>query len=69
MAGARYTGVDFSPTALALARKRFSREGLSARFVERSIMGLPFEDASVDLVYSMGVIHHIPETERAVGDL
>jgi SAM-dependent methyltransferase len=65
-AGARYTGIDFSSTAVGLARDRFGREGVDGRFVEGSLLELPFEDASFDLVYSMGVIHHIPETERVV---
>jgi len=67
-AGARYTGIDFSPTALALARRRLELEGASGRFVEGSISELPFADASFDLVYSNGVIHHVPETERAIGE-
>ena len=65
-AGARYTGVDFSQTALSLAQHRFEQEGLAGRFVESSIVRLPFDDASFDLVYSNGVIHHLPETEAVV---
>lgn len=66
--GARYTGIDFSTTALDLARQRFDRERLPGRFVEGSLVELPFQDSSFDLVYSMGVIHHIPDTERVVAE-
>lgn len=65
-AGARYTGMDFSPTAIELARERVARAGHEATFVHGSIADPPFEDASFDLVYSMGVIHHLPETQRVV---
>jgi SAM-dependent methyltransferase len=67
-AGARYTGIDFSPTALRFARERFVTQGLAGDFVEGSIAELPFDDASFELVYSMGVIHHLPEIERAVSE-
>ncbi len=67
-AGARYTGMDFSSTALDLARTRFAIEGLPGQFVQGSLGKLPFDDASFDLVYSMGVIHHIPETEQVVSE-
>ena len=66
--GARYTGIDFSPTALALARRRFELEGADGRFVQGSLTDLPFQDASFDLIYSNGVIHHIPDTERVVSE-
>jgi SAM-dependent methyltransferase len=65
-AGAAYTGCDLSQDALALARRRFDREQLSGRFVHGSVTELPFVDESFDLVYSHGVIHHVPDTERAV---
>ena len=67
-AGARYTGVDFSPTALELARRRFEAEGRDGEFVAGSITRLPFPDESFDLVYSNGVIHHLPETAAAVAE-
>jgi len=66
LSGARYTGVDFSPSALALGRRR--ARGTDARFVEASILDLPFPDGSFDLVYSNGVIHHVPETQRAIDE-
>jgi SAM-dependent methyltransferase len=67
-AGARYTGVDLSETALDLARPRFASEGVEGKFVHGSITDLPFEDESFDLVYSNGVIHHIPDTQRVVDE-
>ena len=65
-AGARYAGVDSSERALELARKRFSLEGLDGAFTRASATSLPFADESFDLVYSHGVIHHIPDTASAV---
>ena len=67
-AGARYTGVDLSETAVAMARRRFAAEGVDATLRQASITDLPFPDASFDLVYSDGVIHHDPHTERVVGE-
>lgn len=65
-AGADYTGVDFSPTALSLARRRFELEGLQGRFISGSLTRLPLPDNTFDLVFSHGVIHHIEDTKAAV---
>ena len=67
-AGARYTGVDASPTALELAREKFTLEDLPGTFVHASAVRLPFADATFDLVYSHGVIHHIEETDVAIAE-
>lgn len=67
-AGATYTGLDGSPTALDLARRRFELDGLAGRFVRGSVTDLPFRDASFDLVFSHGVIHHVERTAAAVGE-
>jgi SAM-dependent methyltransferase len=67
-AGARYTAIDFSATGLGLARKRFEMEGLPGTFVEGTITSLPFPPESFDLVYSMGVVHHVPETDDVIGE-
>lgn len=65
-AGAQYAGLDFSPTAVRLARRRFQLEQLRGCFVRGSITSIPTKDASFDLVFSHGVIHHIPDTEGAI---
>jgi SAM-dependent methyltransferase len=67
-AGARYTGFDDSPSAIALARRRFEQEGMAGSFHRGSALELPFGDASFDLVWSHGVIHHFSDTERAVAE-
>lgn len=65
-AGARYTGADFSATALSLAQHRFELEGAEGRFVRASLTELPFDDDSFDIVYSNGVVHHLPETAQVI---
>lgn len=67
--GARYTGVDFSDSAVELARHRFGLEGLDGEIVQASIAALPVADATQDLVYSNGVIHHLPETAEVVAEM
>lgn len=65
-AGADYTGFDFSPTAVSLARHRFDLEGVRGRFVSGSVTQLPLRDETFDLVFSHGVIHHVADTKAAV---
>lgn len=68
-AGARYTGIDLTEASIELVRKRFELEGLEADLRVADAESLPFADASFDLVYSHGVLHHTPDTERAIGEL
>ena len=60
--GAAYTGVELSDVSLALARKRFEVFGLPGTFVCQNAETLDrvLPNATFDLVYSFGVIHHTP---------
>jgi SAM-dependent methyltransferase len=64
--GARPTGADFSPKAIAAARSLAAELGLDARFVESNVYDLPSNlDGDFDLVYtSGGVLGWLPDIRR-----
>lgn len=68
-AGARVTAVDLTPWAVTTTRARLAAFGLQAEVLEADGEALPFEDASFDLVFSWGVIHHSTDMERALAQL
>jgi ubiquinone/menaquinone biosynthesis C-methylase UbiE len=68
-AGAVYTGVDLTDAAIDLARKRFELFDLAGEFRTADAENLDFADNSFDLVYSHGVLHHTPDTARAVQEV
>ena len=68
-AGAYYTGVDLTEAAVELARRRFELFNLPGKFKTADAENLEFADASFDLVYSHGVLHHTPDTDRAVKEI
>jgi SAM-dependent methyltransferase len=65
-AGAIATGVDLTEHAVALVRERLALEGLAADLRVADAEALPFDDGTFDRVYSWGVLHHTPDTERSV---
>lgn len=67
--GVDYTGVDQSRTTIGLARDHFRMAGLQAQFVNADGIALPFPDESFDYVFSIGALHHVPETEEACREL
>jgi ubiquinone/menaquinone biosynthesis C-methylase UbiE len=57
--------VDPSEPALAVARRRLN--GLpGARFHLASAADMPLRDSSQDFGYSLGVLHHVPDTRLAL---
>jgi len=68
-AGADYTGVDLTEAAVDLARKRFELFALPGKFQTADAENLDFANESFDLVYSHGVLHHTPETGKAIQEV
>ena len=68
-AGADYTGVDLTEAAVELARKNFELFNLPGTLRAADAENLDFDDNSFDLVYSHGVLHHTPDTARAVREI
>ena len=67
--GADYTGVDLTDAALEATRKHFQVLGLKGGFERANAEALQFADASFDIVYSHGVLHHTPNTQRAIDEV
>ncbi len=65
-AGALATGVDLTERAVALTRQRLDDEGLQAELRVADAEVLPFADGQFDIVYSWGVLHHTPDTAKAL---
>lgn len=59
--------IDPSAEALAVARRRLSSQP-SARFHLAGADSIPLPDSSQDFGYSLGVLHHIPDTQAAMRD-
>jgi ubiquinone/menaquinone biosynthesis C-methylase UbiE len=67
--GALATGVDLTDQGVALTRERLELEGLEADVLGADAEHLPFPDGSFDVIYSYGVLHHSPDTSKAVSEV
>ena len=67
--GADVTGIDITPTAVNICRERFALLGLRGDFQVADAQRLPFSSDTFDCVCSMGVLHHVPDTEKAVAEI
>ena len=70
-AGAIASGVDLTREALGNLQERIASYGLPPPEQLRTgdAEALPFADAIYDLGYSFGVLHHTPDTEKAIADI
>lgn len=59
--------IDPSFKALEVCRRRLARYG-NARFHNASVDAIPLADNSQDFGYSLGVLHHVPDTQAAIID-
>jgi ubiquinone/menaquinone biosynthesis C-methylase UbiE/glycosyltransferase involved in cell wall biosynthesis len=61
----RLTGVDLSPAMIRLAQKKFPQ----VRFGVDDAEALSFPDASFDVVFCSGVLHHFPALDRTLAEI
>jgi len=62
-AGAEVHAVDLSTAVEAAARNLWRFPNTS--FYQADIMNLPFPEGTFDAIYSIGVLHHTPDTRKA----
>jgi ubiquinone/menaquinone biosynthesis C-methylase UbiE len=65
-AGTLATGIDLTDRAVAITKQRLAAANLTADVRVADAEQLPFQDDSFDDVYSWGVLHHTPDTQRAI---
>jgi SAM-dependent methyltransferase len=68
-AGADLHGVDLTDAAIETTRAHLAVHGLTSDLRRVDAEHLPFDDASLDLVFSWGVIHHSEHPERIVAEI
>jgi 2-polyprenyl-3-methyl-5-hydroxy-6-metoxy-1,4-benzoquinol methylase len=68
-AGAEVYGIDVTETAVDISRKRFEYQKMKGDFIVGNAEDLPYESNFFDCVCSMGVLHHVPDTEQAVAEI
>lgn len=67
--GGCMNGIDLTPRNLEVTASRFELYGLKSKLITGDAENLPYPDNSMDFVYSFGVIHHSPDTERIVAEI
>ncbi|MCF8177767.1 MAG: class I SAM-dependent methyltransferase [Sulfuritalea sp.] len=68
-AGARMTGIDLTGRAVEHTQRRIELFELHSNLGVGDAEALLFSDNSFDLVYSWGVLHHSPDTSRAIDEI
>ena len=65
-----YNGIDLTEESVKRVRMRFSLKNLPFKSIEQaSALDLPLADNSFDIVFSHGVLHHIPEIEKGQSEI
>jgi SAM-dependent methyltransferase len=65
--GARVVGIDLSSAVDAAFQNIGSRENVT--ILQADAFHLPFRENSFDMIYSIGVLHHTPDCEKAFRSL
>jgi SAM-dependent methyltransferase len=68
--GAHWSGVDLTAESVARVRTRLTLRKLPYQELRQaSVLDLPFADDSFDMVFSHGVLHHVPEIRQAQSEI
>ena len=67
--GACVTGIDLSSRSAFLAKERLHLYHYEGTVLEADAEDIPFVDDAFDFVYSLGVLHHTPDTQKAISEI
>jgi SAM-dependent methyltransferase len=68
--GGQWTGIDLTAESVDRVRTRLELRRLPyGGVIQGSVLELPFPDNSFDVVFSHGVLHHVPDIARAQSEV
>jgi SAM-dependent methyltransferase len=67
--GGLYTGINIDHGSTEATLRALRVFSLSGSVLQQDATSLDFPDNHFDVVYSFGVLHHIPEAEKAVAEI
>ncbi|MDB4349644.1 class I SAM-dependent methyltransferase [Omnitrophica bacterium] len=68
--GAVVSGIDLTENAVEMTKRHFKLKGLKYKILEiQDAEKLDFNSKTFDLVYSFGVLHHMPNTDIAINEI
>jgi SAM-dependent methyltransferase len=68
--GARWSGVDLTAESIDRVQARLTLRDLPFEQLKHgSVLDLPFDDNSFDMVFSHGVLHHVPDIRQAQSEI
>jgi len=68
--GACWSGLDLTAESVARVRTRLRLRGLPFEDIKQgSALAIPYPASSFDIVFSHGVLHHVPEIHRAQAEI
>lgn len=62
---AHLTCIDASSAALEVAKRNLANQS-NCEFIHASVDSIPLPDNSMDFCYSLGVLHHVPDTAAGI---
>jgi SAM-dependent methyltransferase len=68
-AGAQLSGIDLTARAVAHTRQRLALFGLASTLSVGDAENLAFPSDTFDVVYAWGVLHHSPDTQKAISEV
>jgi ubiquinone/menaquinone biosynthesis C-methylase UbiE len=67
--GGKMHGIDLTPKHHEITRERLFLYGFESNLIIEDAEKLPYENESFDFVYSFGVVHHTPDTKKAIAEI
>lgn len=67
--GGQYTGINVDAGSSDMTRRALAVFDLPGEVRQATALDIPYPDGTFDVVYSFGVLHHIPEISSAIQEI